>query len=237
MIEAIGRTQAIAHYAGADVYYGFNPDFADLRSLSPDVVTLSQLNLEPFEPGSFIISARLEADPLSVNEVEGPRKVTAEDVVFRFQAILQSLKMQSFALPVSIGAIREVESLGSVLRREADAIEFWTLNSLGVQSPPVRVDKEYIVLVNKVRESRRPTREKLETLEGRVTALDIREGKLQLSVEGRHRRVTGHFAMLFLPSLLESLGRHVRLKGLVEYRQKRPVVIQVMDAELLGDES
>ena len=42
--------------------------------------------------------------------------------------------------------------------------------------------------------------------------------------------------MMFLPSLLESLGRRVRLQGLVEWRRNTPFSIQVMDAELLGDD-
>jgi hypothetical protein len=39
--------------------------------------------------------------------------------------------------------------------------------------------------------------------------------------------------MMFLPSLLESLGRRVKLQGLVEWRGRTPISIQVMDAELL----
>ncbi len=234
--EAIGLTQQIVQYAGYDVYHGFNPDFADLRSLSPEVVGLTRLTVEPFDEGSFVIPTRLEASPLAVQEAEGPRMVTAEDVVRRFDEILAALRQPSSSVQVSIGAIQVVESLGRVIRREAEAIEFSSFDSLGQPSGALRVDEEYIGRVNKVRESRRPTQAILETLDGQVTALDIGEGKLQLSIEGQLRRVTGHFTMMFLPSLLESLGRRVRLQGLVEWRRNTPHLIQVMDAELLGDD-
>jgi hypothetical protein len=234
--EAIGHTQALVQYAGNDECHGFNPDFADLRSLSAEVDGLTRLVVEPFEPGSFIIPTRLDANPLTVQDTEGLRTVTAEDVVRRFDEILTALRQPSSSVQVSIGAIQVVESLGRVIRREAEAIEFSSFDSLGRPSGTLRVDEDYVGRVNKVRESRRPTRATLETLEGQVTALDIREGKLQLSIEGRKVRVAGSFTMMFLPSLLESLGRRVRLQGLVEWRRNRPFSIQVMDAELLGDD-
>src|SRR5712691_5180764 len=167
---------------------------------------------------------------------EESRRVTAEDVVKRFDEILASLRQPSSATQVSIGAVQTVESLGRVIRREAEAVEFSSFDALGRPGQSLRVDEEYIGRVHKVRESRQPTRAKLETLEGQVTALDIREGKLQLSIEGRRRRVTGHFALLLLPSLLESLGRRVNLQGYVEWRRNTPASIQIVNTELMGDE-
>ena len=234
--EALSLTQAIVQYAGYDVYHGVNPDFADLRSLSADLVSFTKLSVEPFEEGSFIIPTRLEANPLAVEGAVQPRWVTAEEVVKRFDEILASLREQPSAPQVSIGAVQAVESLGRVIRREAEAIEFASFDALGQPRQPFRVDEEYVGRVQKVREARRPTRAKLETLEGQVTALDIREGKLQLSIDGRRRRVIGHFALMFLPSLMESLGRRVRLQGYVQWRRSMPASIQVVNAELLGDE-
>jgi hypothetical protein len=224
------------NYAGYDVYHGPNPDFADLRSLSLEVMTLSKLTIEPFGEGSFVIPARLEANPISVEDAEQPRRVTPEEVVRRFDEILGSLRQPSSATQVSIGAIQAVEALGRVIRREAEAIEFSSFDSLGQARQLQKVDEEYISRVSKVRESRQPTREKVDTLEGHVTALDIREGKLQLSMEGRRQRVIGHFTMLILPTLIESLGRRVRLQGLVTWRRTAPVSIQVMSADVLDDQ-
>ena len=235
--ETIALTQAIVQYAGNDVCHGINPDFADLRSISADVLGLTKLSVEAFEAGSFVIPARLEANPVPVEDAEGRRKVSTEEVVCRFEQILQSLRTPSSAAQVSIGAIQVVESLGRVIRREAEAVEFSCFDSLGQPRLSFRVDEEYIGRVNHVRQSRRPTQASLETLEGLVTALDIREGKLQLSIEGKQKRVIGHFTMMFLPSLLESLGKRVRLQGLVEWRRKSPYSIQVMDAETLSEDT
>jgi hypothetical protein len=235
--ESITLTQSIVQYAGYDVYHGVNPDFADLRSLSAPLVNLTKLTVEPFAEGSFVIPARLEAGPLAVEGEERPRQVTADDVIKRFDEILAFLREPSSAVQVSIGAIQTVEALGRVIRREAEAIEFVSIDTLGQARQPLRVDEVYVSRVQKVRESRRPAQARLETLEGQVTALDIREGKLQLSIEGRRRRVTGHFAMLFLPSLLASLGRTVRLHGHVQWQRGQPVSIQVVNAELPADES
>jgi hypothetical protein len=234
--EAISLTQSIVQYAGYDVYHGFNPDFTDLRSLSAELVLFTRLTVEPFEEGSFVIPARLEANPLTVEGAEQPRMITAEDVVKRFDEIFASLQDQSSVHQVSIGAIQAVESLGKVIRREAEAIEFESFDSLGKPRPTFRVDESYISRVQKVRESRRPTRARLETLEGKVTALDILESKLQLSLEGQRRRVIGHFSIMFLPFLLESLGRRVRLYGKVEWQKNHPYSIQIVTAEVLSDE-
>ncbi len=230
--ETIELTQAIVQYAGHDTYHGLNPDFADLRTLSPDVLSLTRLTIEPFGEGSFVIPARLEANPIGVVGAEGRRTITAEDVLLRFDEILDALRQPSTSAQVSIGAIQVVESLGRVIRREAAAVEFSSFDSLGQPRRSLRVDENYIARVNDVRRSRRPPQATLETLEGQVTALDIREGKLQLSIEGRRRRVIGHFTMMFLPPLLESLGRQVKLRGLVTWKNDKPIEIQIEDAEL-----
>ncbi len=233
--EAIGLTQAIVQYAGYDVYHGVNPDFADLRSLSSEVVALTRLTIEPFEEGSFVIPTRLEASPLAVADTTATRQITAEDVVKRFDEILASLQ-QSAATQVSIGAIQAIEALGRVIRREAQAVEFASFDAFGQPRQSLRVDEGYIACVHRVRLSRQPTRAKLETLEGQVTAIDIREGKLQLSIEGQRRRVQGSFSMLLLPSLMDYLGCRVKLEGYVEWKGKIPVSIQVLAAEVPSDD-
>ena len=88
-----------------------------------------------------------------------------------------------------------------------------------------------------MRKSRRSALPSLETLEGQITALDISESKLQLSMDGKRTRVTGHFSSAFLPSLLKSLGLRARLQGRVSYRNNTPVSIQVENAELMSEDS
>ena len=231
--ETLELTQAAVQYAGNDVCHGINPDFADLRSLSAEVVGLTRLTIEPFEPGSFVIPARLEAYPISLQDQNGTRTIRPEAVVQRFGEILTALKQTASGAQISIGAIQVLESLGRVIRREAEAIDFSTFDSLGQPTLSLRVDQAYIERVKQVRESRSPTRESLDTLEGIVTALDIQEGSLQLSIKNQKSRVTGHFTLMFLPSLRESLGSHVKLRGNVIWRNNRPRSIQITDAELL----
>jgi hypothetical protein len=235
--EAISLTQSLVQYAGYDVYHGINPDFADLRSLSAPLVNLTKLSIEPFEEGSFIIPARLEANPLTTEDTEQPGQVTTEDVVKRFDEILASLQKPSSAVQVSIGTIQTVEALGRVIRREAEAIEFSSFDSLGQARNSLRVDEEYVEYVHKVRESRQPTRAKLETLEGTLTALDIVRATLQLSLDDHKGRVHGTYPMLFQPSLMGCLGKRVRLLGPVERRGRRIISIQVVVIESLDDES
>lgn len=235
--EVIDLTQSIVQYAGYDIYHGINPDFADLRSLSAPLVNLTKLTVEPFEEGSFVIPARLEADPLAVEGAEQPRQVTAEDVVKRFDEILATLRDQPSASQVSIGAVQAVEALGRVIRREAEAIEFAAFDSLGQPRTPFRVDEGYIGRVRKVRESRRSTRAKLESLEGTLTALDIIAETLHLRLHPSGERVKGTFPILFQPTLVERLGRRVRLHGVVERSGKRLVSIRVESVEVPAEDS
>jgi hypothetical protein len=214
------------------VYHGINPDFADLRSLSAPLINLTKLSIEPFEGGSFVIPARLEANPLAVEGAEQPRQVTAEDVVKRFDEILAFLRKPASAPQVSIGAIQAVESLGRVIRREAMVIEFASFDAVGQPQPPTWVDEEYIGRVQKVRESRRPSQVRLETLEGTVTALDIVAETLHLRLHTSGERVKGTFSMLFQPTLVERLGQQVRLHGVAERRGKRIVSIRVESVEV-----
>jgi hypothetical protein len=235
--EAINLTQSMVQYAGYDVYHGINPDFADLRSLSAPLVHLTKLSIEPFEEGSFVIPARLEANPLATEDAEQSAQVTTEDVVKRFDEILVSLQKPSSAVQVSIGAIQTVEALGRVIRREAEAIEFSSFDTLGQARHSLRVDEEYIDRVQKVRESRQPTRAKLETLEGTLTALDLVRATLQLSLDGHKGRVHGTYPMLFQPSLMGCLGKRVRIHGPVEWRGRRIISVQVVVIESLEEES
>lgn len=236
--ETISTTQAIVQYAGGDVYHGLNPDFADLRSLSNELLSFTRLTIEPFEEGSFVIPARLEASPITVKDSEEPRQVTAEEVVKRFDEILVSLRDQprGQGSPVSIGAIQAVESLGKAIRREVEVIEFSSFDSTGRPRSVLHLDHGFIERVQRIREARRSTQTQLETLEGIVTALDIEEGKLHLSIAGQKQRVIGHFTKLFLQSLLESLGRPVQLSGHVVWKRGKPATMQVLSAKLLSDE-
>jgi hypothetical protein len=224
-------TQKLADYAGYDAVHGPNPDFADLRSLSADLTRLTRLTSEPFVPGSFIIPAYLQADPLMVGEGANRRVVQTDDVARRFGEILTLLNNEVAPTGVSIGALQTLEALARVLNREATGIEFSTADSF--RKPMVRfeVGERFILRVREVLVRRRPSQANLEMLEGRVTALDVVKGTLLLSVVNVPRRVKGNFSHMFTPSLLEALNRRVRLQGVVERRGKQPGVIHIHNVE------
>jgi hypothetical protein len=230
--EAVDLTQVVVQYAGCDVYHGVNPDFADLRSAGAEVFQLARLTVEPFEEGSFLIPPKLEAPEVKAPAGGQRRKVTTQDVVQRFDGILTAFQGEQPVTEVSIGAIQAVEALGRVIRREAESIEYCLFDTIGRPARPILVTPETITRVAQVRQARRPSQARLETLEGTVTALDLVEQRLQLSLDPSGVRVKGTFSMLFQPTLVERLGRRVRLHGAVERRGKRPVSIQVQSVEV-----
>ena len=147
--EAIALTQAVVQYAGNDVCHGLNPDFADLRSLSPEVVGLTKLTVEPFEEGQLRHPHPAGGEPAHGQEAEETRDGHGRG---RGPAVRHrsstACGTSSSAAQVSIGAIQVVESLGRVIRREAEAIEFSSFDALGQPSGSLRVDEEYIGRVN-----------------------------------------------------------------------------------------
>jgi hypothetical protein len=59
---------------------------------------------------------------------------------------------------------------------------------------------------------------------------------LQLSLDGNQGRAPGTYPALFQPSLVNCLGRCVRLKGRVERRGRHIRAIQVVAVEALEEE-
>jgi hypothetical protein len=234
--ETLELTQTIVQFAGYDLFHGLNPDFADLRSAGAEVFELCKLTIEPFEAGSFVVPAKLESPEVRLPEPGRARTVSTQDVVLRFDAILAAFDRPEPVTEVSIGAIQAIEGLGRVIRREASTIEYTPFDTLSRPMRLIRVTPQTIERVVRVREARRPSRARLEVLEGRITALDIVDNKLQINVEPGGRRVKGTFSGLFQPSLVECLGRRVRLFGVVERRGKLPIAIQVQSVEVPDQE-
>lgn len=231
--EVAELTQKLADYAGHDVVFGPNPDFADLRTLGADLTRLTRLTSEPFEAGSFVIPACLQADPLTVKDRATPRAVRTDDVVQRFGQILTLLEREVAPTEVSIGALQTLEALSRVLNREATGIEFSAATSFREPVVKLEIGERFIGRVREVLTRRRPSQEQLETLEGYITALDLSQGTLHLTVEGLRQRVRGNFSSLLTPPLMWALGQRVRLRGRVEWRGTKPSVIRVDQVELL----
>jgi hypothetical protein len=230
--EVVELTQKLADYAGYDAVHGPNPDFADLRSVSADLARLTRLSSEPFAPGSFIIPACLQAEPLEVTKAQTKRSVKTDDVAKRFGEILTLLDDEAASTGVSIGALQTLEALSRVLKREAAGIEFSTVDSFRNPLVKFQVDEPFICKVREVLGRRRTSEEKLESLEGRITALDVLEGKLLLTMPGGGPRVKGNFSPMYTPSLLEAFNRQVKLQGIVERRGKHAAVIHIHSVEI-----
>ncbi len=235
--EVIELIQNLVCYAGHDVYHGPNPDFADLRSLSADVIEFTRLTIEPFEAGSFIIPTRLEA-----KELVAPRgaissaPITTDRVAQRFSEILEQVGNPDLGTRISFGALQTIKGLGRVLKREAGSIEFSAFDSRSRALPRQVVHEEYITRVCEVLQSRRPSHNKVEAIEGKVTALDIVDGTLSLSLGNTRRRTKGVFSPMFHPTLLESLGKRVRLQGMISQKSSSQT-IQIVDVEILDSDS
>jgi hypothetical protein len=88
-----------------------------------------------------------------------------------------------------------------------------------------------------VRKALRPSQARLETLEGIIAALDIVAEILHLRLQTSGERVKGTFSMLFQPTLVERLGRRVRLHGEVERRGKRILSIRVESVEVPDEDA
>lgn len=232
--EIIENTQKLATYAAYDVVNGVNPEFSDLRSVGPQLQKFSLLTVEPFEEGSFVIPARFEAAPLEA-QGEDMQTATTDQVALRFQEILKSLSDRLPATSVSLGALQTVDALTHTMEKIGADVEFSAADSLAHELPPVRADSTYRGQIREVLKRRRPTSQALETLEGHVTALDIVQGSLMLSVEGAGDRIKCTFPTTLHPKLLESLGCLVRLYGLIERKRGRPFRMNIHDSESLDD--
>ena len=81
-----------------------------------------------------------------------------------------------------------------------------------------------------------PSEQKLDSLEGIVTALDIEQGELRLSVAGQKDRIKGTFHVMLHPTLLESLGKRITLFGKVSYKRNQIVSVLIQQAEVLDTE-
>ncbi len=237
LVDTVSHMQQLVHYAGYDACFGPNPNFADLRALRPEVLTVARLTIEPFAEGSFVIPTRLESEAVSFATEDGRRQVTAESVAHRFNEILEHVGHRSLASDVSAGAIQAIESFGAVLRREIAAIEFSSYDGKGEgKLAPRVIDANFLTRAMRVKQERQIVYDETETLEGKVTALDIHEGKLQLSVDGQRRRVRGTFDMMFLPSLMEILGQRMRLTGYVQWKSGAPATIRILTAQTLAED-
>lgn len=233
--EVIELTQKLANYAAYDAVRGFNPDFADMRSMGAELLAFSKLTIEPFEEGSFIIPARFESADL-VESDERKTAISAERIATRFGGIFEEIDNQDTSSSVSIGALQTMQQLNRTLNREASAIEFSTFDRYEKRSAFQRVDAAFVERINSVIKNRQPSVLKLDSLQGKVTALDIEKGELRLSLDNQRDRIKGTFSIMLHPTMLESLGHQIEVFGNVSFRNGQPQSISIQQANILDSE-
>lgn len=233
--EVIELTQKLANYAAYDEVRGTNPDFADMRSMGAELLAFSRLTIEPFEEGSFIIPARFESPDLIENDFH-ETAISAERIANRFGNIFQEIGSKDVSTSISIGALQTMQQLNRTLNREASAIEFSTFDRYETRSAFQRVDTAFIERVNSAIKNRQSSVLKLESLQGKVTALDIEKGELRLTLENQRDRIKGTFSIMLHPTMLESLGRHIEVFGSISFRNGQPQSISIQQANILDSE-
>lgn len=61
----------------------------------------------------------------------------------------------------------------------------------------------------------------------------IQEGELRLSISGQKQRLKGKFHTMLHPTLLESLGKRIRVFGRLSYKNDQIISVQIQQAEVL----
>lgn len=233
--EVIELTQKLANYAAYDTVRGINPDFADMRSMGAELFAFSKLTIEPFEEGSFIIPARLESPDLIENDQQ-ENAISAERIANRFGSIFEEIGSKDSSTSISIGALQTMQQLNRTLNREASAIEFSTFDRYEQRSGFQRVDLDFVKRVDSVIKNRQPSVQKLDSLQGKVTALDIEKGELRLTLKNQRDRIKGTFSIMLHPTMLESLGHQIEVFGSISFRSGLPQSISIQQANILDSE-
>lgn len=223
--KVIELKQNLVLYAARDVVDGLNPDFADLRSLKEPLTTFATLTVEPFESGSFVIPARLEAAPLTSDIDERSHETQA--VIQRFNDLLTAIDKPNDAASISIGALLTCKELARFLHRDIETIEWGAYDRENMRLPTFDLNPARAQRIDRLLESRRPTQQSLESIEGRLTALDTVTNAFQLSLPGQKQRVRGTVMAFHMPWMRERLGQTVELEGIVERRGNRILTLTV----------
>lgn len=203
--RVIDLKQNLAFHAARDVAEGINPNFADLTSITKALRDAATLTLEPAEPGSYIIPARLTNQSMLFD---------ANAVIARYAELLAAIDDGGKAAGVSIGALQVCHELGNLLRKDVESIEVTTFDRENVSRPTYKLTTASVGRLDKLLEGRRVTsRTAFEKLTGRLEALDLGKNEFQLKLDGHRKRVKGSAAFFSLSDLRDRLGETVTLEG------------------------
>ncbi len=223
--DTVACTQRIFTYASLEVARGGpQPSFADLRTVGSDIERLGKLFIEPFDEGSFVIPARLTEAPVEIETAEGKKQFDGRDVLWRFTEVMHGVR-ENANYQTSIGLLHAVEDLGRIVRREAESIQYNAriVRDTGIAEAdaPVNVDLDYINRIAESVKHRESPIESPEVLCGRLTAVDVSEGRCKLLCQPR-QEIPGSFTPFMQERMVQLLNKRVKLIGQVTYKLGAP---------------
>lgn len=227
--DVLQITQRILNGISYEVVYGTSSDIIDRRSLSQDVLQLARLAVEPFEEGSFVLPGTLTGDVVEVNGVQ----FTGSLVLERFLEVMEAIQSRRQSVPASITILQDVEDLGRITRREAD-IEYAPLWHAGTswRSARILVNNDFVAQAAQVCRDRIDPQREHGSVEGILTAIDIRRATLALTID-KSTVVRGSFSEFARQTLLQALNKRVRLSGLVTYERRSLRHVHALIAEVI----
>lgn len=226
--DTIDCTQRILRYVSYEVVHGVQPEFGDLRSAEESVLELAQLNVEPFEEGSFVIPAVMSEDEVLIGNVS----YRSQQVLDRFAEVITNIGNAKF--PTSIGLVNAIEELGKITRREADRIEYYPTVSYQFESPTLTVDEDYIRIVSRSREERQNPSIRPDHVRGVITAVDLVKGTFNLRLMDR-TSVRGRYEAFIAEQMARALNREVEISGVVESINNRDSFVRAFSLRFLDD--
>ncbi|MGH7139091.1 MAG: hypothetical protein ACREHD_25370 [Pirellulales bacterium] len=235
LIDTVLATQKILTYSAHEAAFGVQFEFADLRSVHSDVEELARMRIEPFEQGSFVIPAVLDERKVAVSTPAGSREVSSREILERFVAVIEGVdKSPEFA--ASIGVVTAVQELGTILRREASALEYYPLGYSPEPEPArsLSITRSYVERVAENLKRRLDMHYQPDTLAGRLIAVDVARATLRLRLSDGSE-IRGTFERTAAESVINSLNRNVELHGVVGRRNRQITSIRALICEC-GDE-
>lgn len=211
--DIIKYKQDLAFFAAQDIADNYNPDFSDVKALDPLLAKRATLLIEPFEAGSFVIPARLE---ISGDEAVADALPTAEAIVDRFNEILTAIDDPRRLASLSRGALKTCLSLGKVLDRGVEAIEFTTYDREYRAKPTFMYNRERVLRVKTVLDKRgdnAPKKIAYREIRGTLTSIDLQTSKFQVSVANSAKRILGTAVFFDLLEIRDRLGEEIVFEG------------------------
>ncbi|WP_397570450.1 hypothetical protein [Schlesneria sp. T3-172] len=227
--DVLDQTQRIVTYSAYEVVNGVRLDFSDLRQVDTKIVEFATLQVEPFEEGSFIIPTAMKDAPTSIKNNVAEREYTCNEVIQRFSEVFHGIGDQS--KQASIGLIQSIESLGAILNREAERIEYSPIGIPGESErhKVITVDRDFIHKVSEVRKQRTDPKDVADSLKGTLVAVDMARATFKLELWPR-KTIQGTFSPFMADVMAQSLRKKVSVEGVVQYVNETPRSIRAFFA-------